>query len=100
MRIEPAFLFDLDGTLSTASTSMCLLEGGARYGGHRPLGVAHPSQDRYERRVVHQPALARRPGSKSARTASNASNVHMQRPIGGMATRSVLYPVRASSLPR
>ena len=35
------------------------LEGGARRRGHRALGLAHPPQDRHERRAVHQPAPAR-----------------------------------------
>src|ERR1700731_2634293 len=36
------------------------MEGGARCRGHRTLGLAHPSQDRNERRLVHQSASSRR----------------------------------------
>jgi flavin reductase (DIM6/NTAB) family NADH-FMN oxidoreductase RutF len=35
------------------------LEAGARRGGHRTVGLAHPSQDRHERGPVHQPAAPR-----------------------------------------
>ena len=69
MRIEPVFLFDLDGTLVDSVYQHVLAwKAGARRGGHRALGLAHPSQDRHERRPVHQPAAARDRRRRSAPT--------------------------------
>ena len=60
MRIETVFLFDLDGTLVDSVYQHVLAwKRGARQRRHRALGVAHPSQDRHERRPVHQPTAAR-----------------------------------------
>jgi beta-phosphoglucomutase-like phosphatase (HAD superfamily) len=58
---KTSFLFDLDGTLvwSTASQPALAWRSALSAEGIEPLDLAHPSQDRHERRLVHQHALAR-----------------------------------------
>ena len=67
------------------------LEAGARRGGHRAFGLAHPPQDRHERRVVHQPALCARPASSSTRRGSPASAPPTPKPIA--AWRPTIRPL-------
>ena len=60
MRIEPVFLFDLDGTLVDSVYQHVLAWKEALDAeGIEPVRLAHPSQDRHERRPVHQSAPTR-----------------------------------------
>ena len=69
MRIEPVFLFDLDGTLVDSVYQHVLAWKDALTPKDRALGLAHPSQDRHERRAFHQPAPARdRPRHRARRS--------------------------------
>ena len=57
---KTSFLFDLDGTLVDSVYQHVLAWRSALSAeGIEPLDLAHPSQDRHERRLVHQHALAR-----------------------------------------
>ena len=54
MRIEPVFLFDLDGTLVDSVYQHVLAwKEALDSGGDRAFRLAHPPQDRHERRPVH-----------------------------------------------
>ena len=75
MRIEPVFLFDLDGTLVDSVYQHVLAWKEALDAeGIELLRLAHPSQDRHERGAVHQPAHPRdrRPDRRGARRAAAA----------------------------
>ena len=71
MRIEPVFLFDLDGTLVDSvyrRIPVTAWKEALGRGGRQPLRLAHPSQDRHERRPLHRPAQTQNRSGTSAMT--------------------------------
>ena len=60
MRLEPVYLFDLDGTLVDSVYQHVLAWKEALDGRRdRAFGLAHPPQDRNERRLIHESVVAR-----------------------------------------
>ena len=72
------------------------LEGGARRGGDRPLGLAHPSPHRHERRAVHEPAPARDQCRHHAPSGSSVFACCTARPTNAMRRRSGRCRARSS----